>query len=108
MAQILADNRDRFLRFLEPRVGSRELAEEILHDALVRGMGHAGSLRDDESAMAWFYRLLRNTLTDHFRQQGTRQRAHDAVAAQPGAHPGPRRRAVIARSAPAWATPWPP
>lgn len=83
VAQILAANRDRFLRFLQPRVGSRELAEEILHEALVRGLGHAGSLREDESALAWFYRLLRNTLTDHFRQQGTRQRAHDAIAAQP-------------------------
>ena len=42
--------------------GARDLAEEILQDAFVRGLsrGAGARLRDDESAVAWFYRLLRN------------------------------------------------
>src|SRR6516225_4716157 len=64
--EILVANHARFLAFLERRVGRRELAEEILQDAFVRGLsrGAGARLRDDESAVAWFYRLLRNALVD--------------------------------------------
>jgi RNA polymerase sigma-70 factor (ECF subfamily) len=83
--ELLVANRERFLRFLERRVGRRELAEEILHDAYVRGMDASGGLRDDESAIAWFYRLLRNALVDHHRRAGAEQRALAAVARQSAA-----------------------
>jgi RNA polymerase sigma factor (sigma-70 family) len=81
--QVLADNHRRFLAFLERRVGSREAAEDILQDAFVRGIGSAGSLRDRESAVAWFYRLLRNAITDHFRRRGAEARALERYAAEP-------------------------
>ncbi|HEY0710923.1 MAG TPA: RNA polymerase sigma factor [Polyangia bacterium] len=67
VAHLLAENREEFLGFLTRRLGSRELAEELLQDALVSGIARAASVRDDESAVAWFYRLLRNRLVDHFR-----------------------------------------
>lgn len=81
--QLLTENRDRFLGFLERRIGSREMAEEILQDAYVRGIAHAETLHDEESTVAWFYRLLRNTLTDHFRRTASAQRTRDAAAAEP-------------------------
>src|SRR5688572_3428779 len=71
----LVDNRTRFLAFLERRVGSRDIAEEILHQAYVRGMDRGGGLRDGESAIAWFYRLLRNALADHWRHGDAERRA---------------------------------
>jgi RNA polymerase sigma factor (sigma-70 family) len=74
IAQTLAQNREEFLEFLARRVGSRELAEELLQDAFVNGLAHAGSVRDEESAVAWFYRLLRNRLVDHYRA-AARERA---------------------------------
>jgi RNA polymerase sigma factor (sigma-70 family) len=83
VAQILADNRTRFLRFLERRVGRRDLAEEILQDALLRGLQRARTLEAQESAVAWFYRLLRNALVDHYRHQDSERRALAAVAAAP-------------------------
>jgi RNA polymerase sigma factor (sigma-70 family) len=83
VAQILAENHARFLRFLERRVGGRELAEEILQDAFVRGLSHAGEIEDSESAVAWFYRLLRNALVDHYRRRDSERRALEAAAAQP-------------------------
>src|SRR5436190_6310187 len=58
--RILVENHARFLAFLERRVGSRDAAQEILQEAFVRSLSRGGSLRDDESAVAWFYRLLRN------------------------------------------------
>ena len=60
---LVASHRE-FLAFLEPRLPSRALAEEILQSAFVRAMEKGGALRDEESAVAWFYRVLRNALID--------------------------------------------
>lgn len=85
---LLANHR-RFLDFLAARVGSREDAEEILQDAFVRGLQKAGEIRDDESAVAWFYRLLRNAVTDHYRRAAAGRKALEAHAREaPGADPG--------------------
>jgi RNA polymerase sigma-70 factor (ECF subfamily) len=81
----LVDNRARFLAFLERRVGSRDVAEEILQQAYVRGMDRGGGLRDGESATAWFYRLLRNVLADHWRRCDAERRALAALADDPAA-----------------------
>jgi len=67
----LVENHRRFLAFVERRVGDRGVAEEILQDAFVRGVERVGSLRSDESAVAWFFRLLRNAIVDHHRRSGT-------------------------------------
>src|SRR6476620_11825850 len=79
---VLVDNRARFLAFLERRVGGRDAAEEILQQAYVRGMARGGGLREDESAVAWFYRLLRNALADHFRHGDVERRALAAYAGE--------------------------
>jgi RNA polymerase sigma-70 factor (ECF subfamily) len=87
--RILVDNHARFLSFLERRVGSRDEAEDILQDAFVRSVDRAGSLRDAESATAWFYRVLRNAVIDHYRREGTRSRAVERLAAEAEGPPWP-------------------
>src|SRR3982750_4732497 len=78
----LVENRARFLGFLEKRVGGRDAAEEILQQAYVRGMDRGGGLRAGESAVAWFYRLLRNVLADHWRHGDAERRALAAYAGE--------------------------
>lgn len=73
--QILVANHRRFLDFLTRRVGSRETAEEILQAAFVKGFERGETIRDDEKAVAWFYRLLRNALVDHYRHRDAEARA---------------------------------
>uniref|UniRef100_A0A832I711 Sigma-70 family RNA polymerase sigma factor n=1 Tax=Eiseniibacteriota bacterium TaxID=2212470 RepID=A0A832I711_UNCEI len=80
VATLVANHR-RFLAFLERRVGSREVAEDILQEAFVRGLARAGQLRKEESAVAWFYRALRNALVDHWRRARSERRALDHAAA---------------------------
>jgi RNA polymerase sigma factor (sigma-70 family) len=80
--QVLLENHARFLAFLERRVGSREVAEDILQEAFVRSLDHTDTLRSTESAIAWFYRVLRNALTDHFRRQDSRGRALERLAVE--------------------------
>lgn len=76
----LVDNHRRFLAFLERRVGDRATAEEILQSAFVKGLERAGEIRDEERAVAWFYRVLRNALVDHWRARGVEHRALEGLA----------------------------
>jgi len=71
----LVSNHRQFLSFLEARVASRAVAEDILQAAFVRAVERGGSLREAESAVAWFYRLLRNALVDHHRRKAGEARA---------------------------------
>ncbi len=80
IVRVLVANHREFQRFLEKRVGSRALAEDILQEAFVRGIGRIETLRHDESAVAWFYRTLRNAVTDHHRRHDVAERALAAFA----------------------------
>jgi len=78
------ENHRRFLAFLERRVESRAAAEEILQEAFLRGLERAGEIHDDERAVAWFYRLLRNAVVDHYRRRGAEARGLEALARELG------------------------
>ena len=76
---LVASHRE-FLAYVERRVHDRVLAEEIVQDALVRSLDHGGEIR--ESAVGWFYRVLRNAIIDHARRRATNDRRLAAVAAE--------------------------
>lgn len=76
---LVAKHRE-LLRFVERRVGDRATAEEILQDAFVRGIEREGEIKD--SALAWFYRVLRNAVIDHRRKKSTEGKRLDAFAAE--------------------------
>jgi RNA polymerase sigma-70 factor (ECF subfamily) len=79
VARLVEGHRE-FLRFLEARVASRAVAEELLQNAFVRTLEKGGSIREGESAVAWFYRLLRNALVDHYRRNASENRALEREA----------------------------
>jgi RNA polymerase sigma factor (sigma-70 family) len=79
VAAALVENHRQFLGFLERRLGDRALAEDILQDAFVKSIERGSDLRDGSSAVAWFYRLLRNAIVDHYRRTGTRTKALEAL-----------------------------
>jgi len=89
LSVLLAHHRQ-FLAFLESRVGNRADAEEILQSAFVRTLERGEAIRDDESAVAWFYRLLRNALNDRWRRLVAERQALDlharALAEADGTH----------------------
>jgi RNA polymerase sigma-70 factor (ECF subfamily) len=65
----LVANRGDFLRFLERRL-DRATAEDVLQDSFVRSLGRANQI-EPETAVAWFYQVLRNALIDRARRRGT-------------------------------------
>ncbi len=80
ITSVLSDNLDAFLSFLERRLGSRAVAEDVLQEAFSRSLDRLETLRHEESAVAWFYRVLRNAVVDHHRRQAAASRALEAFA----------------------------
>jgi len=74
MPNELVENRERFLAFVRSRVGSDAAAEEILQAAFVKGLEAQRELQSEESAVAWFYRVLRNAIVDHYRHRAAEAR----------------------------------
>lgn len=70
MQQLVASHRE-FVAFVARRIGDRGMAEDLVQDAFVKGLERGGELRADESARAWFYRVLRNAIVDRHRRMTT-------------------------------------
>lgn len=66
--QTLVGHRETFHRFLTQRVGSATDADDLMQDSLLRALQRGGGLRRGERVVPWFYRILRNTVVDHFRR----------------------------------------
>ena len=81
LATLLAQ-RDRFLAFLERRIGSREAAEDVLQDAYARSLERVDSVREGENVTAWFFTLLRNAVIDRHRRDASAGRALAALASE--------------------------
>lgn len=82
LAAELARQKARFLAFLETRLGSREEAEELLQAAYLKGLRTSGAVKEREKVTAWFFQVLRNALTDHWRRKAAEGRAVAAYGAE--------------------------
>lgn len=89
VTRALVENHREFLRFLERRVGRRDVAEDILQEAFARGLDRIEMLREDESVVPWFYRALRNATVDYFRRKGSSEKALALFAAEMEQHEEP-------------------
>ena len=82
----LVENHRAFLRYLERRVGDRELAEDILQDSFTRVIDRPDQAPADEGIVPWFYRVLRNAAVDRMRRRGSATRAIEAFARELETH----------------------
>lgn len=76
----LLDRHQEFVRFVERRVGDRALAEDLVHAAFEKAIARLDALRDEDAVVAWFYRSLRNAITDRHRRRGAEDRALAALS----------------------------
>jgi len=79
---ILIENRQRFLAFLERRVGSRAVAEEILQSAYARAVEKGVPAEDAGGAVNWFFAVLKNCTIDHYRQRAAESRAIESLTSE--------------------------
>ena len=72
----------RFEQFVRGRVGSDVDARDVLQQSLARAIERGGDLREGESVVAWFYRLLQNALVDHYRSRAANARGESRYATE--------------------------
>ena len=66
---------DRLLAFVVRRVPTREDAEDILQDVMLRIHRHSGELEHADRVASWVYRIASNAIADHYRKPVRRELA---------------------------------
>lgn len=69
--QLLVENRRRFKTFLTKRLKNEADAEEILQQSLRKLIEQPPTAVEKGSVLAWFFEVLRNAITDHYRRTAT-------------------------------------
>ncbi len=59
----------RLFRFVRSRVHHDQDAEDIVHDALVKGLTRLNDIRDVDSLTPWFFQITMNAIRDHYRRR---------------------------------------
>lgn len=76
-----------FLAFARGRLRDPELAADVVQESLLKALRHQGRLRDEASAKAWFYRILRRTIVDLHRQRDAQRQVLERVELELDATP---------------------
>lgn len=77
LGQLLA-HESVFRAFLRRRVGDDALTEDLLQQSLMRAVEQQHTVQDRDSAVAWFYRILRNAVVDYYRAHAADARKTEA------------------------------
>ena len=64
---------ERVLGFVARRVRSREDAEDIAQEVMLRIHRHSGDLEHADRMVAWVYRIAANAIADHYRRPARRE-----------------------------------
>lgn len=78
LAQLMP-HRTEFLRYVERRVKDAGVAEDLLQEALMKGVAAAAEVRSEGALLGWFYKILENAALDHHRRASTNARAMERV-----------------------------
>lgn len=79
IATLVANHRA-FLAFVQRRVGTRDIAEEILQNAFVKNVDKFDTVR--ETAVGWFYKVLRNAIIDYRRRKTVADKRLESYASE--------------------------
>lgn len=74
---------DAFVGFVRRRTGDAELAAEVVQEALSKALARQDAVRDPDRLLPWFWRILRNTLSDVLADRGRGSPLPDDLAAMP-------------------------
>lgn len=81
--RVFIANQPRFLTFLRRHVRNGDEAEDLLQQTLLKAIRHQADWEGKENILAWFYRILRNSLTDHYRASAADARKRESLQAEP-------------------------
>lgn len=75
LREVLTENLERFRAFAQSRLGDPELAADVVQDALLKALRAPARLNEGDNLVAWFYRILRNTIIDLHRRKAAQVKA---------------------------------
>ena len=75
LATTLLANLGAFQSFARRRLHDDALAADVVQESLYRALKSSSQLENEENLLAWFYRILRNVLTDLHRRNTTQTAA---------------------------------
>lgn len=78
----LVQHHDAFVAFARQRLGDPELAADVVQESFAKAIKSAAQLRDGESVVAWYYRILRRTIIDLYRRNASRRRMLERAAVE--------------------------
>lgn len=78
MQRLLAEQ-SAFRAFLRKRLSDDALVEDLLQQSLVKAVERGHELNNYDSAVSWFYRMLRNAVVDYYRSHATDLRKVDGL-----------------------------
>ena len=76
--QRLLTHESAFRGFIRRRVGDEAVAEDLLQQSMIRAVQSHHAVRNDDSVVAWFYKILRHALIDYYRSKGAEARRDEA------------------------------
>lgn len=76
MQRLLAEQ-SAFRAFLRKRLSDDALIEDLLQQSLVKAVERGHELNNHDSAVSWFYRILRNAVVDYYRSHAADRRKLD-------------------------------
>lgn len=85
----LLDHLNEFTGFARQRLADPELAADAVQESFLKALKASGTVRDVESAKAWFYRILRRTIIDLYRRRDVQERAAAQMERELDASPTP-------------------
>ena len=91
----LADNRERLLAFIRSKVSDPTMAEDILQGSLLKAIEAAPDLKDEDKFVSWFYQIVRNAITDHYRRAATASKYQEKYVLEAETEVTPEDEAVI-------------
>jgi RNA polymerase sigma factor (sigma-70 family) len=91
----LVENLATFRAFAQKRMGDPELAADVVQDALLKALRAETRLEEGDNVVAWFYRILRNTITDLHRRKSVQAKALEKFGHELDAGPDEEARQFI-------------
>lgn len=75
LEKLLAENLDAFVGFARKRLADPELAADVVQSSFLKALQSAGQLHDSDKFVSWFYRILRRSIIDIYRERSATEGA---------------------------------
>ncbi|MBA3611451.1 MAG: sigma-70 family RNA polymerase sigma factor [Nitrospirales bacterium] len=74
LIKLLMEQESAFRGFLQKRLSDGALVEDLLQQSFIKVIERSHELKKIESAVSWFYRILRNSVIDYYRSHASNNR----------------------------------